>query len=410
MRKAVTSLHRRLQCQFASNISRCCSSHIKAVDICLGKDLPLERGGSIVANELMVRYTMFGNEDLPTILLCPSMSNNAFPVDTNTERGWWTAVVGHGKHFGIDLDKFCVVCPCPIGSPFGSVSPATINQRTGKRWGPEFPQVTPADMANVHAMLLDHLGINQVHAVVGGSMGGMQALQFAVRFPGRFLRCAAVASTGQTSPSTVALRTVQRSAIALDPAFKEGWYADDELPIRGMGVARKIGTINYRSRTEFDSRFEWQYDDSLGSFDVERYLEHQAVKFTKPSCYDPNCYLALSKGMDLMDLGADAHDLNAALSAVPPGREVMLLPYNTDVLMPPSESKSLAAAWKKLGVDVHCEVLQSKFGHDAFLIQGEAPPLAKRLAAFLDPAIGASGIRRVTEVYNREVRDVDIGL
>ena len=233
----------------------------------------------------------------------------------------------------------------------------------------------------------------------------MQALQFACMFPERFVRCVAIASTGKTTPGTVALRSVQRSAIELDPEFVNGNYAEEnKFPRKGLGLARKIGTINYRSRTEFDARFDSTFDESANSFEVERYLNHQAEKFTY---YDPNCYLLLSKAMDLHDVDG-LHEISSSSSsfrAPPKDREVCLLPYDTDVLMPPAESLSLSKKWSKAGVRLYTEVLKSKNGHDAFLIQSEAPVLNSRLSSFL-----SGGVDSVTEVFNRTVRDVDMGL
>ena len=344
------------------------------------------------------------------------MSNDSHAIDHKTSKGWWRSVVGYGKHFGIDLNSYQVVCPVPLGSPFGSLSPIQWKQGS-------FPQITTADMASLHNRLLDHLNIERVHAVVGGSMGGttfnvserkirrfhsvytktgMQALQFASMFPERFVRCVAIASTGKTTPGTVALRSVQRSAIELDPEYVSGNYTEaNKFPRKGLGLARKIGTINYRSRTEFDARFDSKFDENTNSFEVERYLEHQAEKFTY---YDPNCYLLLSKAMDLHDVRG-LHENCFPNRAPPKGREVCLLPYDTDVLMPPVESLSLSKDWSKAGVRLYTEVLKSKNGHDAFLIQSEAPILNTRLASFL-----SGGVDSVTEVYNQTVRDVDMGL
>ena len=345
------------------------------------------------------------------------MSNDAHAIDSESSKGWWSSVVGYGKHFGIDLNTYRVVCPVPLGSPFGSLSPLQWKQGS-------FPQITTTDMATLHNRLLDHLNIERVHAVVGGSMGGttslhrvysndlkneltnqqtgMQALQFACMFPTRFVRCVAIASTGKTTPGTVALRSVQRSAIELDPEFVSGNYAEEnKFPRKGLGLARKIGTINYRSRTEFDARFDSTFDESTNSFEVERYLNHQAEKFTY---YDPNCYLLLSKAMDLHDVDG-LHETSSSIRAPPKDREVCLLPYDTDVLMPPAESLSLSKKWSKAGVRLYTEVLTSKNGHDAFLIQSEAPVLNSRLSSFL-----SGGVDSVTEVFNRTVRDVDMGL
>jgi homoserine acetyltransferase len=202
----------------------------------------------------------------------------------------------------------------PLGGPFGSSSPLTLDPRTGRRYKSSFPQITPADQARVQAALLDELGIDRVHAVVGGSMGGMQALCFAALYPSRWNRLVSLCSTGRTSPSTVAIRSVQRAIVEMDPAWNQGNYADGAGPLAGMGVARALGTTYYRSRPEFDARFDWQprYPGSASvtltnpiRFAVEGYLGHAARTF--PLQYDANCWLLLSRCMDLMDMGRSAH-------------------------------------------------------------------------------------------------------
>ena len=290
------------------------------------------------------------------------MSNDMYPIDVEgVGPGWWRAVVGSGPQYGIDISRFHVVVPAPIGAPFGSTSPITHmmhGDSSSPIFGSNFPRITPADMADAHAALLDFLGIDRVHAVVGGSMGGMQALQFALRHSSRTGMCAAIATTGHTSPSTVALRSVQRAAIQLDPVL-------------GMGIARKIGTICYRSRDEFDARFDWDFNTETSSFEIERYLDHQAHRFVEQVRYDVGCYVALSEAMDLMDLSFGFDSLDEALARWPveQGRDIMLLPYSTDLLMPPAESERLANQWKCNGVNVHFEVLETQLGHDAFLVE-----------------------------------------
>eukprot|EP00937_MAST-01D_sp_MAST-1D-sp2_P003757 g3757.t1 len=424
------------------------------------------------------------------------MSNNAFVTDLGDEQGWWSHIVGHGERWGIDLDVFDVICPAPLGSPHGALSPLTRRSgAAGARWGPDFPQITPFDQARLALRLLDQLGVGQLHAIVGGSMGGMTALAAALLAPRRWDRLVGIATTGQTSPASVALRAVQRDAVLLDPDYQGGWYYTDGQdgqdgegggsegggngsavadadagatvgPRRGMAVARKFGTIGYRSRAEFDERFDWSARAGAGDqlqgadqgqgqegqgqgqgqsqgpdeahsagaqmlhskFEVEEYLKHQARKFA----YDANCYLLLSRAMDLMDLrhaapaagagagsgagagagagsggGASAKGvplpervrerererdtrLRATLARIPTGRQVMLLSFETDSLMPPAESMQLAATLGALGkARVHAEVLPSKFGHDTFLIPTQGRPLRQRLAAFL--ALHAEG-------------------
>eukprot|EP00656_Telonema_subtile_P031135 TRINITY_DN34118_c0_g1_i2.p1 TRINITY_DN34118_c0_g1~~TRINITY_DN34118_c0_g1_i2.p1 ORF type:complete len:338 (-),score=39.55 TRINITY_DN34118_c0_g1_i2:232-1245(-) len=337
------------------------------------------------------------------------MSNTCYPIDVHEiqEQGWWNHIAGYSSPSGLRLDQYHVIVPSPLGSPHGSTCPLeTRPGGNGEHWGPDFPAISPADMADAHALLLDYLGIDALHAVVGGSMGGMQAMQFALRHPDRVDRCVAIASTGHTSPATVALRSVQRSAIRMDPAFRDGWYDPtrvSEWPVAGMSLARRFGTIAYRSRSEFDARFDWATPEDEQS-DVERYLSHQASKFR--GSYDPNCYLLLSEAMDKMDLSYGYSSLLEALSRFSQDKQVMLLPYNTDVLMPPNETLSLAKEWSYAGAATYVEVLESRFGHDAFLVGKEAAaPLSARLAAFL-----SDGVQGPQRVYEQTVRDLDGGL
>lgn len=329
----------------------------------------------------------------PCIYIMPSMSHSALVCRSPAHRashsgpaGWWEEVVGFGDHFGINLDRFRVLSASPLGAPYGTTSPLSIDPRNGRQYRAQFPLITPLDQARVHAYLLDHLGIRRVHAIVGASMGGMQVLQFAVHFPQRYDRIIAIATTAQTSPSTQALRGVQRAAVRTDPFFADGNYADAPAgsagsvgPVAGMGVARMVGTICYRSREEFDARFDHRpirhvdavIDDASTSpppppaatspphlFEVEQYLRHQAATFT--GRYDANCYLTLSACMDLMDIGgthvthpsqaelasgapsAVAWSYEHACSAVPAEKQILLLPIASDALIPPAELERLA--------------------------------------------------------------------
>lgn len=326
----------------------------------------LDLGGELP--ELQVKYATWGLDDPSKriVFICPSMSNTPFPVDAGEEKGWWNHVVGRGKEKGINLDDYAVVCASPLGSPHGSTSPIV-----GPVRGRDFPDITPLDMARAHAALLDHLDISKVHAVIGGSMGGMQALHFAAEFPDRFEKCVAIASTAHTSPGTVALRHVQRQAVK------------DLSSSSGLRIARMVGTIGYRSREEFDERFNWD------AFDVAGYLEAQADKF-ETSGYDADCYLLLSLAMDMMALPAEKIGDRCAGK----GKEFLLLPYSTDRLMPPNESLSLARALQDCDVDVHCEIIKTQLGHDAFLAAkaSETGLLNDRLSAFLKS--GVKGVRR----------------
>lgn len=369
-----------------------------------GRKLPLEA--------LQVRFASFGTpvgseENKPVVLICPSMSNSVFAMDevredgSQGEKGWWRQVVGPGDEFGIDTNKFHVITGAPIGSPFGSTSPLTTNPSTGKPWGPTFPQITPQDQARVQALLLDLLGIDNVFAVVGGSMGGMQVLQFAANFPDKYERFVSIAATAHTSPGTVALRSVQRAAVMADDHYMDGFYPPGEGPVKGMAIARMFGTICYRSQDEFDERFDWypEIDDNCNiTFEIERYLRYQAKKFTTVVNYDANCYLLNSKSMDLMDIGAGAGSYEEGASRIPKDKQGLLLSYSTDRLTPAKDLERLSSVLGRNGVKVHFEVLNSRFGHDAFLIEGEAVHLCHRLHAFLETdtsTYGGNGVHNI---------------
>ena len=371
--------------------------------VALNQPLQLASGAVIPASAMHVEYASFGDESLPVVALFPSMSNSALAVDSPLDArgrgsGWWSRVLGHGPEYGLDVSRYRVVVGAVLGAPFGTTSPLSLNPDTGAAYGPDFPRITPEDMARTQMLLLRALlGAGKVHAVVGGSMGGMQAIHFAALFPEAYDRFAAIATTAHTAPSTVALRSVQRAAVRADPSFQHGRYR--ALPTAGLRVARMIGTIGYRSRKEFDARFSWQPNPHDGSFEVERYLEHQAEKFTRLALYDANCYLLLSEAMDRMDVGAGCASFDQGAARVPADKEAMLLAYDTDVLTPPEDSARLASALGANGVRVHLEVLHSLLGHDTFLAPGEAPPLNFRLREFLNAPRGhaADAVRRLVK-------------
>lgn len=291
--------------------------------------------------------------------------------------------MGVGPDYGLDISKFHVVVGAVLGAPFGTTSPLSTNPKTGLPWGPDFPRISIADMARCQAMLLDALGINKVHALVGGSMGGMQVIQFAALFPERYDRFVAIAATAQTSPATVAIRSMQRSAVRSDPAFQSGRYGSGSFPESGLRIARMIGTVAYRSRVEFDSRFSWDPSPEDDSFEVVKYLEHQAKKFTQLVNYDANCYLLLSEAMDRMNIGKGFESFEKGASRISIDKQVMLLSYNTDVLTPSSDLERLSSVLGSRGLNVHFETLNSALGHDTFLAPSEAAPLVLRLTQFL---------------------------
>ncbi|RLO08014.1 hypothetical protein DYB28_001039 [Aphanomyces astaci] len=319
-------------------------ARIRNKGVALLSGLDLQLGGSL--SEVQVTYEEWGDQTLDddrTIVIFPSFSHSSHAASNRDDPrpGWWENMIGPGK--AINTSAFRVICPSVLGSPYGSTSPLTIDPTTGKPYRGTFPQITPADMvplAKVHAKLLDYLEVGRVHAVVGGSMGGMQAVQFASLFPDRLDRLVAISCTAQTTPGTVAFRRVQRLAILSDPAYNDGNYVPG-VPLPGMRVARELGMTCYRSREEFDSRFDWNPSGSTHfkdvTFDVENYMEYQAAKFAR--VFDPNCYLVLSKAMDLTNVGHGYSNLAAGVGRIK--SDTLVIGVNQDLLVPPTEQATI---------------------------------------------------------------------
>jgi homoserine O-acetyltransferase len=336
-------------------------------------------------------FEQFGDPALPanrTIYILPSFSHGSH-VASNVDDmspGWWEGMVGPGKW--IDTNYFRVICASNIGSPMGSTSPITIDPATGKEYGSTFPQITPKDIVKGHASVLDFLGIEKVHAVVGGSFGGIQALQFASTYNDRLDRAVAISSTGRTTPGTVAFRRVQRQIILSDPEYKNGMYEKGKGPFRGLSIARQLGMITYRSREEFDDRFNWDVAGDTHwtqpTFEVEHYMAYQGTKFSTK--YDANCYLLLSKCMDLMDLGRgyDMYSTGVQRIKVP----LLSLGVNQDLLIPCEEQENIIKIMQKYNhKECHFEALSSAYGHDAMFHDDMYPWFGSRIKNWIERGI-----------------------
>ena len=352
--------------------------------------------GAMLHN-VRVRVECHGAPSLPadrTILVLPSFSHSAHVASNSDDPspGWWEEMVGPGK--AVDTRKWRVLCFSVLGSHFSPTRPAVTGggaDGSGPPLRGAFPQITPSDMAVAHAATLDALGIHgKLHAVLGASLGGMQALQFASLFPSRTGRLVAVACTGRTTPFTVCIRRMQRRAILADPGYHRGDYADHKTgPWEGLKQAREVGTLFYRSRVEFDGRFDWspvgnRHFTALDTWEVENYLAYQGTKFVH--AYDPNAYLLLSKAMDLMDLGDGVAGRGSAAEGA--GRitaKTLLVGVQQDALIPCNEMEWLAGAINARGGDATFEAMSSPFGHDAFL--KEFTWLAPRFKAWLEDGL-----------------------
>ena len=296
------------------------------------------------------------------------------PPCPDKEEGWWEPLVGPGKAF--DTDRYFIICSNVLGGCYGSTGPASLDFRTGKPYGMKFPVVTIRDMVRVQKALLDHLGIEELFAVAGGSMGGMQALEWAITYPRKVQRVIAIACSGRLSPLGIAFNQAGRKAIMSDPAWQGGKYHGSDFPHEGLCLARIISTITYRSNESFEKRFgrTLQHEREANpfafqeKFAVESYLQHQGEKLTHR--FDPNTYLYLTKAMDLHDLGRGYTSFQTALKRYQ--GTVFLVGINTDILFYPGEVGGLAVEMRRCGVDARYKELRSPHGHDSFLIEFEA--------------------------------------
>lgn len=342
-----------------------------------------------------IRVEKHGDQSLPanrTILILPSFSHSAHVASNADDQspGWWEDMVGPGKT--VDTNYWRVLCFSLLGSPYSSTNPMSIHPATGLQYRRGFPQVTPSDVAICHHHVLSSLGIRgQLHAVIGSSFGGMQAIQFASLFPERVSKLIGISTSGRTTPFTIGIRRMQRKAILSDPAYRNGDYADEPGggPFAGLALARELGTLFYRSRQELDSRFSWEpsgdrHFTSLDTWEIESYLNYQGARFRRT--YDANCYLLLSKCMDLMDLGDGvAGRLTYAKGAGRIKANSLFIGFAEDDLIPMREMKQLADTMNSHGGHATFIGASSIFGHDAFLKEFDL--LDSHLRPFLEEGL-----------------------
>ena len=330
--------------------------------------LDLEFGGRLprleVAYETWGRLS--GRRD-NAILICPAFSGHSHAAshERDPSAGWWEGLVGPGR--AIDTDRFFVVCSSLIGGSYGSTGPQSVDPSTGEPYRGTFPVVSVRDIVAAQIRLLDHLQIDCLYAALGGSMGGMETMELALRFPDRARRVLSASATDRTRPYTAAIRHLGRQAILLDPAFKDGSYGP-EGPRGGLALAREIGTLFYRSRDEFNQRFRWQPIEPPSrdgtTFDVQSYLRHQGGKIQ--GSFDANAYLTLSLAMDLHDIWRGYPSREAALDPV--GAELMIVGVDEDRLIPVDEQEWLHHAFISAGKRSHWRPISSHVGHDTFLV------------------------------------------
>lgn len=340
----------------------------------LDREFEMHRGGSLP--EVDIAYETWGRlsaaKDNAVLIftgLSPSAHAASSPDDPSP--GWWEEMVGPGRP--IDTHHYFVICVNSLGSCFGSTGPASEDPRTGEPYRLEFPVLTVEDIAHAGREVLDHFGVERTHSVLGPSMGGMTALAFCVLYPKMTRGLVAISSACRASPFAIALRSLQREIIRSDPDWQGGNYPVDEPPVNGMRLARKLGMISYRSAEEWHHRFgrervssEHEAGDPFCiDFSVESYLEHHAQKFTGQ--FDPNCYLFLSRAMDLFDVGE--HSGCAATELRKSSMErALVIGVESDFLFPVNQQEELAECLEHPGRDVEFVSLPSIQGHDSFLV------------------------------------------
>jgi homoserine O-acetyltransferase len=323
------------------------------------------------------------------ILILHALSGDSHVAGYYTEKdskpGWWDIMVGPGK--GIDTNKYFVICSNMLGSCMGSTGPSSTNPETNRPYGIDFPFVTIGDMVSVQKMLLDHLGIQQILSVIGGSIGGMQVLEWCVRYPEMIISAVPLATTTRHSALTIAFNEVARQAIMADPKWNNGDYYSGEKPELGLAIARMVGHITYLSdesmRLKFGRRLQNKKDFSFNfdvDFQVESYLRYQGTKFVER--FDANSFLYLTKASDYYDLEKQHGNDSAVKAFSKTNVKFLVVSFTSDWLYPTYQSKTMVKAMKKNGLDVSFCEIEAQWGHDAFLLPNDR--LTSLMKGFLE--------------------------
>jgi homoserine O-acetyltransferase/O-succinyltransferase len=368
-------------------------------------ELTLESGERL--GPITVAYETYGRlneEKSNAVLVLHALSGDAHAAgfhEGDKDPGWWDNMIGPGK--GLDTDKYFVICSNILGGCKGTTGPSSTNPKTDKPYGLQFPIVTIKDMVNVQLHLIDHLGIKKLLAVIGGSMGGMQALQWMVSYPDRIRAAIPIATTLKHAPQQIAFDEVGRQAIMADHNWKEGNYYGDALPSKGLAVARMVGHITYMSDTSMTEKFGRRLKAGgepakFGvDFEVEGYLRYRGDNFVKR--FDANSYLYITKAMDLFDV-VESKKLYEIFQGV--RAKVLVIAFKSDWLYPSYQSQEIVKACKLASVETtYCEI-NSTYGHDAFLLEVEEE--GRLLKNFLRTTFSAHDASQRTQAPSHEIR------
>lgn len=364
-----------------------------------GADTPLKLDSGISLSPFQIAYKTYGTLNAQrsnAVLICHALTGDQHVASVHPvtkKPGWWETLVGPGKP--IDTERYFVICSNVVAGCMGSSGPSSTNEANGKPWGLEFPVITIRDMVRAQAMLLDHLGIESLFAVAGGSMGGMQVLEWAASFPQRVFAALPIACSTRHSAQNIAFHEVGRQAVMADPEWRGGRYlVEGANPRRGLAVARMGAHITYLSDAALHRKFGRKFQDRANptfsfdaDFEVESYLRHQGISFVER--FDANSYLYLTRAMDYFDIAADHGGVLAKAFKGCPTR-FCVISFTSDWLFPTSDSRAIVHALNAAGARVSFAEIKTDKGHDAFLL--EEPELFGIVRGFLDAAGKARGL------------------
>ena len=337
------------------------------------------KSGQVIP-QFTLRYETYGRLNATrdnAVLICHALSGDhhcaGWHSPDDRKPGWWNNLIGPGK--AVDTNRFFVVCANVLGGCQGSTGPSSIDPESGGAYGTRFPFVTIRDMVRAQKLLLDHLGILELHAIIGGSMGGMQALLFAIEYPRFIRRVVAMATTARESAQAIAFNEVGRQAIMQDPAWNHGDYTRDTGPKVGLAIARMMAHITYVSDASMDRKFGRRKKDNAHAdaytfdvqFEVEGYLRHQGQSFINR--FDANSYLYITRALDQFDLAHAYGSLEAAFTPVE--AETLVVGFTSDWLFPPEQNRALTLALLRAGKQASYAELSTDLGHDSFLLESE---------------------------------------
>ncbi len=361
-------------------------------------EMPLQSGASL--GPITLAYETYGQlNDTRTnaVMVCHALSGSSHAAGYYAEDekpGWWDNMIGPGK--AIDTGRYFVICPNIIGSCYGSTGPGSIDPSTGRPYGLRFPLFTIADVVRAERRLVDLLGVPSLLGVVGGSIGGMQALEWAAAYPEMVRSVIPIASTCKRSALSIGLCEAQRQAIMADPDWNNGDYYDREPPRKGLALARIIGHITYLSEASMQRKFGRRLQDNAAfkfdfttDFQVESYLHHQGRKFVDR--FDANSYLYITKAADYFDLGEQRGDGSLVRAFAGTAAKYLVISFSSDWLFPTAQSREMVRALTKAGRDVSfCEV-DCDAGHDSFLLA--EVPMTRLISGFLARVADEEGLR-----------------